>query len=243
MAITFDNLGTSAPAATPDLENNTDLASYSNTSWTPPTSGLIICFVFNERASVSLATIPTMSGNGITWVQIATQEFLSGAHHRITLFGADASGSSAGATTVDFGGVTQIGCIASFFHAAGVDLSGGVAAAFVQAPTNLGAAGTTSTVTLAPDGNAANRPIYGSAHTSTDVQSPRVNWTQADFFDISTPTNCLLTQYRGDAFETTATSTWATPNDWGCIGAELKADLGGAPPEILLRPTMSPMRW
>lgn len=39
MPLAFSNLGASA---NPDINDSTDAASYSNTSWTPPTSGLIV---------------------------------------------------------------------------------------------------------------------------------------------------------------------------------------------------------
>jgi hypothetical protein len=38
-----------------------------------------------------------------------------------------------------------------------------------------------------------------------------------------------MTQYRTDAFETTATATWTTTSvAWGMIAAEIKNDAGGA---------------
>src|SRR3989304_3062556 len=142
MAITFQNLGANA---NPDINNNADQNSYANSSWTPPTSELILVFV-SSRATSGTTNVPTISGNNLTWTQIATVNF-AGAH-TMTLFGANASGSSVGATTIDFGGQTQLGCKASFFHATGVDLSGGVTAAFVQSPTNSGQGVNNGSVTL-----------------------------------------------------------------------------------------------
>ena len=226
MTIAFANLGVSA---NPDINSATDATSYANSSWTPPTSGLIIVYVAARRAA-ALDT-PTISGNGITWTQIGVTLDASGANHGLSLFGANATGSAAGVTTVDFGGNTQLGCCVSFFHATGVDLTGGVAAAFVQNPRAIGSS-TTGSVTLAAVSAADNRPISGWYHVTNEAVTPRANWTELDDLAGATHNRVLETQYRDDAFETTATATWATSDNWGGIAAELKA-------EVVVPPTPS----
>src|SRR5688572_25793135 len=91
MALAFSNLGASA---NPDINSGTDAASYANTSWTPPTSGLIKVAVWSREAAGP--NQPTISGNNLTWTAIAT--VVASTVHRLTLFGANASGSSAGVT-------------------------------------------------------------------------------------------------------------------------------------------------
>lgn len=217
---TFANLGSSA---NPDINDNVDRNAYSNSSWTPPTAGLCFCFVFN-RVTSGTADLPTMSGNNITWVQIATVTL---SQIRLTLFGAALSGSTTGATTVDYAGVTQLGCRASFFYATGVDLSGGVSAAFVQKPTNTGT-GTSGSVTLSAAANSNNRPISGFCHSANEATTERTNWTEVDDLAGSAPSNGLETQYRSDTFETTASASWTTSANWIGIAAEIKAEV--APP-------------
>ena len=120
MAITFTNLGNSA---NPDITTTASASSYSNTSWTPPTSGLIILIV--ESKLGTNPNVPTVTGNNLTWVNLGNSEFDFGAgawRGRITLFAANASGSSTGATTISFGGQAQNRFDASFFLAEGVDL-------------------------------------------------------------------------------------------------------------------------
>jgi hypothetical protein len=220
MAISFTNLGNSS---NPDIDASPDASSYSNSSWTPPTNGLLICFT-QSRVSSGTANVPSVSGNGLTWVQIAT--VITGVR-RLSLFAADLSGSSAGVTTFDFSGQTQLYFAASFFYATGVDLSGGVAAAFVQAPTvSAGGSSTTGTVTLAAPANANNRPIAAFLHIIGEVSYPRVNWTEADDLN-SGGTRGLETQWRSDAFETTASATWNTAASWDAIAAEIKAAAEG----------------
>lgn len=223
MAITFTNLGSSAA---PDFRNGGNATSYTTASWTPPSSGLIILFVFSA-VSATTAVEPTVSGNSLTWTKIiSVVAEPSGNAQRITLFGANAAGSSAGVTTIDFGTETQLSCTASFIQATGVDLSGGVAAAFVQTPTNSGAGATSGSVTLSAAGSSNNRPVAAFMHAANEASTPRTNWTEADDFNGSGPTEGLETQYRSDAFETTASATWTSSANWNGLAAEIKA--GGA---------------
>lgn len=230
MTITFSNLGVSAA---PDFFNNSDLSSYSTGSWTPPTSGLILCFVgdrISTSGSAPTPPAPTVSGNGITWTQISTVlwRVVSGtARVRLTLFAANASGSSTGATTIDFGGNVRVRCDASFFLAEGVDLSGGVAAAFVQAATNSSTLSNSLSVSLAAAGHADNRPVAGVYTDVNEDVTPRASWTEADDSGSSSPVSRLATQYREDAFDSAASASWTTADHCGIIAAELKAAVAG----------------
>lgn len=220
MAIAFANLGASA---NPDINNNADQTSYANSSWTPPTDGIIVCDVFGARTGGP--DTPTMSGNGLTWVQIGSPVTF-GTSRRITRFAAIASGATTGATTIDFGGQTQTHCSASFYHVTGVDVSGGIAAAFVQTVTNSGSA-TSGTVTLAAASHADNRPIACFAHVINEVTTPQTNWTELDDLAGGSPVRGMDTQYRDDAFDTAAGASWATSAAWGGIASEIKAASSG----------------
>jgi len=137
------------------------------------------------------------------------------------LFGADAAGSTAGVTTIDFAGQTQTGCAASFYQATNIDLTGGVVAAFVQSPTGSGT-GTSVSITLAAAGNSNNRPISGWFHATNEAVTFRTNWVEMDDAGYSTPAARLETQERVSAFETTASASWSTSSAWIGIAAELK---------------------
>jgi len=237
MAIAFSNLGAST---NPDILDAVDRSSYSNSSWTPPTSGLIWVYVYNIVSGTP--NQPTISGNSLTWTAIKTQ--LLGTTYRLTLFGADAAGSSTGVTTVDMGGQSQFGCCASFGAAAGVDLSGGVTAAFVQSPTASGFAAPPQSVTLAGAAHADNRPILGAGISTNTAHTPRANWTELDELNMGgvDPFCNLSTQYRDDAFETTASVTWTNTTNYILVAAELKA-IVAAPSPRKLRVVSSPLRW
>jgi hypothetical protein len=215
MAISFFD------ADTPDFTDEADATSYLTASWSPPSSGLIFLYVWGRATGGSPQ--PTVTGNGITWTAIASSNAGS-TSRRLTLFGANASGSTTGQTTIDFGAVTQSRMTAAFAYATGVDLSGGVAAAFVQAPIGNGT-GTEATITLSAAGNSANRPISGWDLQNMTGGAPRTNWTELDDIPLSAQ-DALETQYRSDAFETTASCTPDSSCTWIGIAAELKAALG-----------------
>lgn len=225
---TFSNLGVSA---NPDINSATDLAAYSNTSWTPPTSGLIKVAVWSRNAAGPVA--PTISGNGVTWVQIST--VVVATVWRLTLLAADASGSSAGVTTVDFAGQVQIGCTALFSLVDDVDLSGGVAAAFVQAVTNTGSNVQSLEITLLPASHADNRPFAVFAHAAADLKDPRTNWTELDDITGTGPARAVESQYRSDAFETTASAAWPLGSAVVCggIAVEIKGAVAQAPASLI----------
>lgn len=226
MAIAFINLGNSnglgdGGANTPDINDDTDASAYSNTSWTPPTSGLILLSCWGRLNVAGSPNAPTVAGNSVTWVQIATAA--DGSRGRMTLFGADASGSATGVTTITYTAQTLQCQMASFFQATGVDLSSGVLAAFVQATTTVGSAASAS-LTLAAAGDAANRPVSSFNHRTGEVTTPRTNWTELDdFFDTTFPARGFETQQRDDTFEVTASASWATSSGFVGIAAELKA--------------------
>lgn len=225
MTLAFTNLGASAA---PDINDNADATSYASASWAPPVLGLIYVFVSN-RVTAGVPTIPTISGNSLTWVQIGTN-VPTATQRRITLFAALAAGATTGVTTVDFGGVTQLCCEASFAQVTGADVSGGVLAAFVQVVgPSSGAAATGGSITLSAAGASRNRPISAFQHNQNELATPRTNWTEVDDFLHTLPINGFETQWRSDAFETTASATWTTSVAWNGLAAEIKAAADAGP--------------
>lgn len=225
-AITFANLGVSA---TPDLRQGTDNSSFPTASHTPPTSGVIAAAVFNRIANPG--NVPTLSGWGITWTQVATLSVDPGAAHRITWFLADATGATTGAVTADFAGETQLSCDISFIHiTASLDISGGVLAAVVQAPPTNGT-GTGGTITFAAAGHADNRPIAAWFHQANEATTEDANWVAADDLAGTGPARDIHTGYDDNGF-TNPTVSWATSSAYIGLGLELKAQVATplAPP-------------
>lgn len=231
MAISFTNLGASA---NPDLDNGATQTSYSNTSWTPPTDGIILVWI-QARDEASTVRNPTMSGNSLTWVRILTFDPSAGGNG-LSLFIADASGATTGATTVDFGGNNQVHCNMLFFQATGVDISGGVASAVVQQPTTSGS-DTTGTVTFSAAGDAANRMCSFFWHQVEETVTGDGDWTDLDSFTGAGQARGMLSQYRGDATDTAVTNTWTTSASYGGVGVELLAEAEAADLNVTLDST------
>lgn len=223
MPIGFANLGASA---NPDFSQSPNQAAYSGTSWTPPNSGLILCFVVNYKAT--LPDVPTMSGNRIDWLELTTIANDPGTAHRITLFGGIPTGSVTGITGVQFGGVSQLSCDMQFIHVTGsVDLSGGVADSIVQAAIGSGTAAS-GLIPLAAASNANNRPVACFAHLSNEATEPLAGWTEADDMSGVAPTRGVQTQWKADGFETPARASWDTSTTWIGLAVEIKAAAEGS---------------
>lgn len=218
MAITFAVLGASA---NPDINSQTDASSYQNTSSTPPTEGLIPLWVF--AAGTGGPHTPTVSGWGITWVQIgATANFGSG--RGMSLFFANAEGATPGVVTVDFGGNTQFFCVAAFGPTqTGVDLADLQAAAVQQVSDGDTANATNLTLNLAAASHPDNRVIACFFHVVNESMNARANWTKGDELTGTASNRALITQWREDAYEATASSTWATGSGHGGMAVEIKA--------------------
>ena len=139
------------------------LNSYATASGSPTTGRLQLLFVGHQQSATTVVT-PTVTGAGLTWVQIATS-VASDNLRRGTLFRALGT-ASAGVLTIDMGGVTQIRAGWSWSEFTGADTSGADGAgAIVQSATArrdfADGAQTSITVTLAAFGS-ANNATYGA---------------------------------------------------------------------------------
>lgn len=220
MPLAIVNLGASA---NPDINLTTNINNYSGTSWTPPTTGLLIVDVHSAQTSGN-PPIPIPGGNNLLFYNIQTVLGGASGGHRLTRFGANLTGSITGETGFVFTGSSQLCCRVSFYYASGtsVDLTQGVTGSFVQSPTASGN-DTTGTITLSAAGNSNNRPIAAFIHLANEGKTPRTNWTELDDLAGSAPISANETQFRADAFETTASATWATLAQWAGIASEIKA--------------------
>lgn len=231
-APTFANSGVNAA---PDFSVGSG-TSHTTPTWTPP-DGLNFAGIHSRHGSGPVE--PTMSGNGLTWVNVGS--VMTGTLHRLTLFVAVASGATAGGTTVSFGAQDQVWMTGTFFYSPDADVSGGAAAALVQVVTGShnGANVGSLSIGLAAASHADNRPVAVFWKNHAEAFAPRASWTELDDLTV-TGARRIQSQYRGDAFETTASGHVTATNTsiWLGIAAEVKAAGGGGPTG---QPTM--MRW
>jgi hypothetical protein len=134
-------------------------ASYSTAgSYTPTANKLVVAVVDASFTAGSGQNTPTASGNGLTWELIASVSAVGNSTQRGQWWFA-AAGSSPTTTgfSANFGGQTQANCTIYVVEFPDADISGGVAAAFVQVNTaSNDASGTSLSVTLNAFADAVN---------------------------------------------------------------------------------------
>ncbi len=143
--------------------DETPAASFATASIAPSANQLVLAAVFTTVSGGATAA-PTLSGNGLTWVQIATQVFST--DFRITLFRAMGSSPSSGAVTMDFSANTQDFGSWSLTEFNNVDTSGANGAgAVVQSAINSDTTAVSLTMTLSAFAE-ANNATYGTVGIS-----------------------------------------------------------------------------
>jgi hypothetical protein len=161
--------------------STTDAASYATASISPTANRLVLLAVFSGDTVAAAAAAPSsVTGNGLTWVQVATQNNSdSNTNITTTVFRAMGASPSAGAVTINFG-ATQENCAWSVAEFAGVPTTGTHGSgAVVQAKTATHNNGSAWSVTLDVAPGAANA-LYGAAqqNSNTVVITPGAGFTQ-----------------------------------------------------------------
>lgn len=209
-----------------DLTNGFDSAGVTSevtASITPGANHLLLVAVYNVVAA-GTANIPTATGNGLTWVQVATVPDIGNLTRRVTVLRALGASPSAGAVTIDFAGQTQLDIIWDIVDVAGVDTSGADGAgAVVQSATNqVGTAGIT--VTLAAFAAATNgcAGFFARVDSLNEGFGVGAGFTQAAQINHASKNNTLLSEWRVDN-DTTVDATMVTASQSGGIAIELQA--------------------
>lgn len=217
MAITASNLisGSDSGAAA---------SSFTTASITPSANKLILLSVTARRGDSTQPVAPTVTGNGLTWVEIAEiyWDTTSTSRKSTFLFRAMGASPSSGAVTMDFG--TQSINLPNWIvdEITGMDTSGtNGSGAIVQSATNKNEAGATLTVTLAAF-SSANNATYGSfgGDSFGAGSSVGTGYTQLGSTDGAT-TTAGVTEFRSDN-DTSVDVTFSTAS-LGGIAIEIKA--------------------
>jgi hypothetical protein len=245
MAIAFTNLGVSSGTTTvaPDLRNFSDLTQYTLASWNPPDNGIMVLCIYNQQNTITDTTIDSLTGNGNVWELVGGTNWNS-AGRRITVYAAKGSQLTTDVTTIEFGADTQIGCIVSVFQITGADESGSAAGAFGLIEASSATAASASHNWAGSPANSDSRPLYFVVHAANEAVSAPGSLTSIDDFTMAGPAEGAMSAWESAGFTDPSDSfTWTTSILYGLLALEIKA-AGGAPPAVvLLRPTMSPMRW
>ncbi len=224
--------GVAAITATTLFEGSTDgdASAYTGPSLSPSANNLILVWITNTRSSSP--TVPTFTGNGLTWVQVATVTWGSSGSPtaRTTLFRAMGSSPATGINSIDFAGNTQTGVAMSMIQFNNVDITGSNGAnALVQSVTGrTDSASSTAglSLTLAALGNVANASVGGFSNfiNSATSISPGSGYTASSGTTYLAPSISLRAEWKS-AGSTIVNVTQSGTSHIGGIAVELKADL------------------
>ena len=201
--------------------SSTDATSYTTASISPPGERLIVAFVTSRLGTTPNA--PTLTGNGLTWVQINTT---AAQNERQSLFRATGPAPTSGTVTIDFAGQTQTSAAWHFLWINGADVSGAGSRAIGQSNTTSGANVTTLTVTLSAFADPSNRPLAGFGKgQNTQDNTPESGWVEPTTEVGGTPSGLTASvQWNQNSADATATVSWASGADGGGVAVEIRAD-------------------
>jgi hypothetical protein len=195
--------------------------SYATASWTPSANTLYFASVVTRTGITADPTQPTASGNGLTWVVVASIVFdnTSSSRRRVTLFRAMGASPTTGALTFDEAGQSQTNAEWSIEEITGTDLTGtNGSGAIVQFVTNFDASGTALSLaatlaafssvnnatfgtfgagsaggaTTAGSGFTKLADVVGSTSTKVCTEWKAANSTTVDFTNDTTAELCVI---------------------------------------------------
>lgn len=221
MAIGYATLGSGV--------SSSNVSSYQTSAAYQPTSNALVLALVVHSDAASEATVPTFSGNGLTWVQVGTSmpfNTVATNLNRVTLFRAMGSSPTSTTGTASFGD-NCTGCAIFVCEFTGVDTSGtNGSGAIVQSVSDNGNA-ELPVITLAAIGGSGEHAVYGGFGNdvvATDLVV-ETNWVEDFDAAYSIPATGIYVTHR--LATTDNTVGWTDPAlDWGGIAVEIKV----APP-------------
>lgn len=192
----------------------------------------------NDSTNVANLSTVTDSGAALTWIKVDdfAWDVTGTARHRSWVYAAYAASSGSGTITFDHGATGNNREVQwAITPVAGTDAPNGVAQSFVQfVHSAVDSIGTSLSLTLASESHTNNRPFLWLGHTGSGSGTTfRQFWTEPS--DVVGSSAILVTesQWRSDAFETTASATWVDSGDYGGIAFEVKALVAGGAAVVL----------
>lgn len=225
--------GTDTPA-----ENNL------TASVSPAANALELLEVRSASGGGTPASAPTISGNGLTWVQEETQLYDDGAteSHRITVYRAMGASPSTGQITITFP-VGEVAALANLswklLEKTGVDTSGTNGSGAVLQSVPAEGVGTSASVTLAAFGDAVNNEAHIAVGTFGGTSlTPEGGYTGSS---TQTQEGALHRAAWKLGEDLSPSMTIGASTDWGAIALEIKAAGGGVPeiPRLIMAPRIA----
>lgn len=204
-----------------ESNSTTDGTSFATASISPSANKLILAFILGDR-NANPAALPSLSGNGLTWVDVNNNNGDGGTVNH-SLFRAMGASPSSGAVTIDWGAVTYQSCFWMIVQVDGIDTSGtnGSGAIVQSKVTNA----TSAAPTLAFDSatNANNAVLAHCWHAaSTAAISGPTGWTNVQSRSVSSPSSYGRGGYFIGADDETDWS-WTGSANYTIVQVEVKA--------------------
>lgn len=221
-------LTTYAPTVTGDLQisaasfttQGAQSASSITTASVSPTAKVYMVAV-NSRTGISTdPNVPTLSGWGITWNQIATaqHDIAGSSRKRITLFWGYNASPSSGTLTADFSGQTQTDMGIVVDEITNADTSSPIVQSVTATDDTITVSTLTATLAAFADADNATYSAGGIGST-TSTFTPGTGFTTVS--NLSTGTsNRLSTQFRSDN-DTSVDMSWSANEEIGIIAVEI----------------------
>ena len=216
--------------------DGTNAYSIDTASVSPSANKLVLLAIEVDFMSAqSSAPAATITGNGLTWVLIATRLHWADSSNWwncLYLYRTMGASPSTGAVTLDFG-ATQYDSIAwAMSEFTGMDTSGtNGSGAIVQSASNYGAATDTVTVTLASFGSANNATYgcFGVGDTGGTSRSFTPGTGFSEIHDTGFGYASLGTQWRNDNDTSVDSTASASSSGMAGIAVEIKQASAYAP--------------
>lgn len=223
MAITASNLTAGGSL--------TDSQTYDTASVTPGANRLVLVSVgIRNYGAANLGTI-SLSGNGLTYVEVATITYSSIAAplSRLSIFRGMGASPSAGAITITVSGTGQNSCAWSVDEFAGTDTSGtnGSGAIVQSANCQTDDADPAPSITLAALGDAVNNAVYACfGNANNRALTPTTDYTELT--DQAPGNNCAVeTHYKVPGTTSLSATGYSNFDDAAGIAVEIKAAVAG----------------
>lgn len=149
--------------------NTVDATSFATNSNTPAANQPLYLAVGSSATSAAAPT--SVTGNGLTWVQVLTQQN-GAANRRLTVYRAAGAAPTAGAITIDFGAQTQSAVAWILVQFANANITGtNGSGATVQSTSSAFATSTTGNLTLSAfeHANNVNLTFVQSRRTAASI--------------------------------------------------------------------------
>lgn len=189
-----------------------------------PTANKLQIFAVASAASAAVNT-PTVTGQGLTWVQIQTVAYVA-SNRKLTVFRAMGSSPSLGVLTVDFGGQTQTSVAWVQLEITGTDTTGtNGSGAIVQSTTKTVGAGvsTISATALSAFEHANNLNLTVTANDINGTMTPDADFTEITDRAITAGNITLHTQRAVNQTTCDTTFSGSTSAGGGGVSMEIKA--------------------